>query len=117
MSDEELVGFLEEMSRVHFRDEEQILYPAMRGFFPTSELNAYEQAHREVAERLAAARTVLEEGRPVSDRLSRIVDDVKAHARSEEEALFPAAEGKLGAERLAELQRRRQQFARATSGG
>lgn len=109
MEDEEFLAFLEEMGRVHFMDEEKILYPAMEHAVKPGLIKDYVEAHQEVWHHIEAIRRWTDEGRPVGDDLDWVVEHIKQHARSEEEVLFPAAERHLGAEKLTELQHRRQQ--------
>lgn len=111
MSDEEFVDFVEDLVRVHFRDEEHILYPAMSGIVQQGELAAYEQAHREVAAELAQIRSSLANGGPAAARIARLADDIAAHAQSEEERLFREAERRLGPKTLADLQEKRHAYA------
>lgn len=111
LADEDLVEFLEGMARVHFRDEEEILYPALADAVPTSRLDSYRQAHREAVARLAAIREALAAGQPPAGQIKQVIEDVSAHARSEEDSLFPAAAERLGPEKLRDLQRRRHECA------
>lgn len=112
MADEEFLAFLEEMGRSHFRDEEEILYPAMQAAQNAVKpglIEDYVAAHQEVWHRIEAIRRWTDEGRPVGGDLRWVVEHIKKHARSEEEVLFPAAERHLGTAKLQELQRQRPQ--------
>lgn len=118
MSDRALLESLTELVRVHFRDEEDILFPELRQaglprLTPAGEAALGERVaaciseHRQVAAlvKKAAAATGIE----FRQLLGQTLALVKKHIEKEEDSIFPEAEALLGAQRLRQLQGRRQE--------
>jgi len=89
--------FLASDLTAHFKAEEEVLFPAMRGFVGAPELlNALLGEHREL-ERLGKQLRVAG-GEPLVQALSNFAGLLEAHIRKEERGLFPLYEKQAGAE-------------------
>jgi hemerythrin-like domain-containing protein len=86
---------------LHTRIEEQVFYPALRGYDETRDMISESvEEHREVDELLAEMTAMSPEDDAFMDKLVELRDSVGHHVEEEETELFPKAEKVLGRERL-----------------
>jgi hemerythrin-like domain-containing protein len=98
------VRFFESDLTPHFKAEEEVLFPSMRGFVGASDLlGDLLREHRDL-ERLAArlAGTEISE---LAAALNEFADLLERHIRKEERQLFPLYESQTWTELSAEVQR------------
>lgn len=129
MADAAFVEALGELVRVHFRDEEAILFPELNpgpvSLDPVKDaalaerLESYLEEHRRIAAVVEAAVRLINtapagtapDGAANEARqlLVKAWGLVRRHIEEEEAGIFPEAEARLGLERLRRLQGRRQE--------
>jgi len=94
---EQAIDFFESDLVLHFKAEEEVLFPAMRGFPGATELvNRLEREHRELESLIERLRQT--EGRSLLDPLWQFADLLEAHIRQEERLLFPMYEQQASSE-------------------
>jgi hypothetical protein len=106
---------------VHTRIEEEIFYPAFREAAGTKKheelvLEAYEE-HHVVKLVLAELPEVDPEDETFEAKITVLKELVEHHVEEEQDEMFPAAEKKLGRERLEELAEQMQALAAQMEGG
>lgn len=99
---EELVEFFERDSLLHFREEEEILFPLVidRADAPTELLSTLLLEHVRMHRLVGRLRAELEEGAPAPETLQAIGELLAAHIRAEEGELFPLMERMVSEEDL-----------------
>lgn len=114
IDDRDFLESVRELVRVHFRDEEQILYPELPDLEGRKSLAAYIREHRAVATLADRAEDALSAGNGRVGRdatahslLAEALQSIKHHIRDEEEELFQTAQDYLSPEKLREFQGRR----------
>jgi hemerythrin-like domain-containing protein len=85
----------------HFQAEEEVLFPAMRGFSEVPLINELVSEHREL-EALAKRLSELK-AKELVGALGRFADLLESHIRKEERALFPLYERLVSEEAAAEI--------------
>ncbi|RIL01794.1 MAG: hemerythrin [Proteobacteria bacterium] len=108
----DLLDEITRMLRVHTHIEEEIFYPAFREVVGTKKgeeqvLEAYEE-HHVVDLVLAELPDIDLESETYKAKITVLKELVEHHVEEEQEEMFPAAEKKLGKERLDELAREMQ---------
>jgi hemerythrin superfamily protein len=87
---------------IHARLEEEIFYPAMRGFAPDLVEKSVPE-HNEMRRLIAQLRQTRPQDQAFDTTLMELMRDVMRHVADEETMLLPDAERVLGEQRLAEL--------------
>jgi iron-sulfur cluster repair protein YtfE (RIC family) len=96
------IRFFESDLTLHFRAEEEVLFPAMRDFTGARELvNLLQCEHRELESLIKRLRQT--EGRLLLDPLKQFADLLETHIRQEERALFPIYEEQTSSELARQL--------------
>lgn len=114
INDRELLDSLKELMRVHFRDEEEILYPEIPYVQGNKPVAAYVDEHREVGklaqrieDALDAAGDRAAEDPTAHSLLGEVIPAIQGHIKYEEEEMFKVAKTRLSSEKLKDLQARR----------
>ena len=94
---------ISETIQIHFRDEEQILFPVMEPKLPET-VNKLRLGHRQIRQKFESLTDPLDK-----NGLMQILNMMMNHCQDEEEHLFDAAEDLLGQETLRQLQGRRKE--------
>jgi iron-sulfur cluster repair protein YtfE (RIC family) len=92
-----VVQFFDEELTLHFKAEEELLFPAMRGWPEAARLiGELQQEHRELESLIEGLRRT--SAASLADRLAQFAQLLEAHIRKEERALFPIFEQQASAE-------------------